>query len=197
MPDLPKERVTKNRPFQNIDVDYMGPVQPVTPFYDNDSFVRVLRPIDFIAPEVELQIPKNTRYEPASTLKLAEWYKETTYILDRFWELWHEEYLAALVERQQTRICQPKYTHNIPQIGDVVIVGDQNTPRGQCPTALIVNVRRDESNIARTATVRLAKGKLLERSLNQLFPLEIRAKETPLAKTNTALTHGFGDSEGR
>ncbi|EPB69804.1 integrase core domain protein [Ancylostoma ceylanicum] len=169
-----------------VEIEAVLNSRPITPFYDNDSFVQVLRPIDFIVPEVELQIPKNARYDPTLTLKLSEWYKETTCILDRFWELWRKEYLAALMERQQARIRQPKYTRNIPEIGDVVIVGDQNTPRDHWPIALIVNLNRDDRNIARTATIKLAgNGKMLERSLNQLIPLEIRAKETLSQKVNS------------
>ncbi|KAK6757393.1 hypothetical protein RB195_015301 [Necator americanus] len=130
--------------------------RPLLSISDTSSPPHVLRPIDFVSPQVELQLPSpyhNPLYIPPS--RLSEWYKETLAVLNNFWE-----------------ICPL-----IPSVGD-----DKNVPRGQWPLAIITTIHRTKSNIRRSATLRIANGHELQRSINQLHPLEISAKEDPRPK---------------
>ncbi|XGW18756.1 hypothetical protein V3C99_002953 [Haemonchus contortus] len=152
--------------------------RPITPFRESDISISALRPIDFISPEVELHIPQSNGLPcefATSAHKLSEWYKETLKALDKFWELWHTDYLTALRERHQLRMKQPKYTTAPPQANDVVIVADDKLPRSHWPLGLIIKFNPGADNRSRSAEVRMTNGKVLTRSLAHLYPLEIRA----------------------
>ncbi|KHJ97185.1 hypothetical protein OESDEN_02845, partial [Oesophagostomum dentatum] len=153
--------------------------RPLTSMRDTCTAPQILKPIDFISPEVELQIPPLDRNViGCSNNRLAEWHKETLAVLDRFWDIWYADYLAALAERHQTRIRQGKSTPITPKISDIVVVAEKNVPRGKWPLGVIVKLAYDGSKIARSATVRMPNGKTLNRSLNQLYPLEITAEDS-------------------
>ncbi|VDP57061.1 unnamed protein product [Heligmosomoides polygyrus] len=68
---------------------------------------------------------------------LAMWYKETLAVLDQFWEVWYNDYLAALRERHQTRSKNARSSPTTPHVGDVVLVADDNISRGQWNYGLI------------------------------------------------------------
>ncbi|XGW15351.1 hypothetical protein V3C99_001100, partial [Haemonchus contortus] len=130
-----------------------------------------------LPPEVELQIPQSNGLPcefATSAHKLSEWYKESL-ALDKFWELWHTDYLAALRERHQLRMKQPKYTTAPPQANDVVIVADDKLPRSHWPLGLVIKVNPSADDRSRAATVRMTNSRILTRSLAHLYPLEIRA----------------------
>ncbi|KHJ87701.1 hypothetical protein OESDEN_12518, partial [Oesophagostomum dentatum] len=272
MPSLPKERVTRSRPFQKVGLDYLGPlrykgqfheptkiwiclftcmatravhlelvhsnstqefilafrrfiarrgtpdyivsdnsttfcsasdtlesviyarssVKRLSSFYANKKIVwkfitpLILRPVDFISPEVDLQLPSVDHSSLSlSSHRLSDWYKETTQVLDRFWDLWYKDYLRALSDRRQTRLKQGRSTPRAPKVSDVVLVADKNVPRGQWRLGVITSVKVDDNNVARSAEVRMSNGHILSRSLNHLYPLEISAddSETPAPVT--------------
>ncbi|KHJ95546.1 hypothetical protein OESDEN_04509 [Oesophagostomum dentatum] len=89
-------------------------------------------------------------------------------------DLWHTNYLAALAERDRARIRQGKST--ILQ-GDIVIIVDDTLTRGHWPLGIITSVPSDQLKTHRTAMVRTPNGHILQRSISQLYPLEIQAKE--------------------
>ncbi|VDP49260.1 unnamed protein product [Heligmosomoides polygyrus] len=97
---------------------------------------------------------------------------------DHFWELWHSDYLAALRERHQVRTKQPRSTALVPQLGDVVLIADEKSPRGQWNYGMIVSLISGKDGAIRVAEVRTASGKCLTRSISHLYPLEIRAITT-------------------
>ncbi|KAK6750874.1 hypothetical protein RB195_002690 [Necator americanus] len=157
--------------------------RPLLSISDTSSSPHVLRPIDFVSPQVELQLPSphhNPLYIPPN--RLSEWYKETLAVLNNFWDIWYKDYLSAISARHQHRIHQGRSSPLIPSVGDVVLIADKNVPRGQWPLAIITTIHRTKSNIPRSATVRIANGHELQRSINQLHPLEISAKEDPRPK---------------
>ncbi|KAK6744996.1 hypothetical protein RB195_011605 [Necator americanus] len=157
--------------------------RPLLSISDTSSSPHVLRPIDFVSPQVELQLP-SPHHNPLyiSPNRLSEWYKETLAVLNNFWDIWYKDYLSAISARHQHRIHQGRSSPLIPSVGDVVLIADKNVPRGQWPLAIITTIHRTKSNIPRSATVRIANGHELQRSINQLHPLEISAKEDPRPK---------------
>uniref|UniRef100_A0A7I4YFT2 Integrase catalytic domain-containing protein n=1 Tax=Haemonchus contortus TaxID=6289 RepID=A0A7I4YFT2_HAECO len=117
--------------------------RPITPFRGAESSVSALRPIDFISPQVSLQIPPSDHLQSESAAtahKLGLWYKESLKVLDHFWHLWHTDYLTALKERHQLRIRQPKYVAAPLNINDVVIIADEKLPRSHWPLGLVVKI---------------------------------------------------------
>lgn len=106
--------------------------RPITPFRERDTFVNILRPVDFLVSQVDLQLPplaEQIHDIYAASHSLATWYNETLSVLDHFWELWYTDYLAALRDHQQERSKRPRSSSQRPQVGDVVLVADEKTPR--------------------------------------------------------------------
>ncbi|VDP12997.1 unnamed protein product [Heligmosomoides polygyrus] len=128
---------------------------PITPFRESDTFAHTLKLAHFISPEVNIQLQ----------------------VIDRFWDLWRSDYLAALKERQQLRIRQPRSANITPGVGDVVIMGDDNTPRGLWPLAVITKLNYAPDKVAISAVVRTTNGKFLTGSITQLYPLELAAPQ--------------------
>ncbi|KAK6741776.1 hypothetical protein RB195_009568 [Necator americanus] len=123
------------------------------------SSPHVLRPIDFVSPQVELQLPspnRNSLYITSN--RLSEWYKETSAVLNNFWDIWYKDFLSAISARHQHRIHQGRSGPLIPSVEHVVLIADKNVPRGQWPLAIITTIHRSKTNTRRPATVRIANG---------------------------------------
>ncbi|CAJ0593911.1 unnamed protein product [Cylicocyclus nassatus] len=73
--------------------------------------------------------------------------------LDHFWQLWQSDYLDALAQRQ--------------------IIRSNGRARSTWPLALILELHTSSDGNVRSAKIRTAKKKILERSINHLVPLEI------------------------
>ena len=96
--------------------------------------------------------------------------------LSHFWNRWRKEYLTDLREfhKMQCRKAVPI------EIGDLVLLQEDSTKRGQWKTAVVENLINGKDGEIRGAVVRKAgKGKpeTLIRPLQKLFPLEISARD--------------------
>ncbi|KIH43726.1 hypothetical protein ANCDUO_26262, partial [Ancylostoma duodenale] len=152
--------------------------RPLLSIRDTCTAPLVLKPVDFISPEIGLQIPPLEQSASSfSSHRLADWYKSTISVLNQFWDIWYKDYLSAIADRHQKRIRQGRSTPVIPQVSDIVLVADKNVSRGQWPLGVITALRCDSKKIPRSATVRMSNGRELSRSLNHLYPLEITAFE--------------------
>ncbi|KAK6750969.1 hypothetical protein RB195_002753 [Necator americanus] len=123
------------------------------------------RAIDFVSAQVELQLPspnRNSLYIPPN--RLSEWYKKTLVVLNNFWDMWYKDYLSAISSRHLQRIHQGRSSPLIPSVGYVVLIA--NIPRGQWLLAIITTIHRSKTNISRSATVPIANGHALQRSIN-------------------------------
>ncbi|KIH64373.1 integrase core domain protein [Ancylostoma duodenale] len=166
--------------FQTLvcEIETVLNARPLLSIRDSCTASHVLKPIDFISPEVGLQLPpleKSASSFPSH--RLADWYQQTVSVLNRFWNIWYKDYLSAIADRHQKRIRQGRSTPVTPQVSDIVLVADKNVPRGQWPLGVITALRCDSKKIPRSATVRMSNGRELSRSLNHLYPLEITAFE--------------------
>ncbi|VDO87407.1 unnamed protein product [Heligmosomoides polygyrus] len=92
--------------------------------------------------------------------------------LKTFWDLWHTEYLRVLAERNQLRSANKQSTGRSPQVGDIVLIQTDNTADGA----------------VRSVAVKLGNHKILNRSVNQLIPLEVAAEDKNSIKKPTPRT---------
>ncbi|KAI1712159.1 putative peptidase (DUF1758) domain-containing protein [Ditylenchus destructor] len=88
-----------------------------------------------------------------------------------FWDKWQKDYLTSLRERAQ-KLNKGSKVAREPRIGEVVLIIEPDLPRGYWRLAVIQGLNRGEDGISRSATVRLASGKSLNRSTIMLIPLE-------------------------
>ena len=112
-------------------------------YVENDiNSGHVLVPNDFLSMNFnnvacdEYPEEKDLEYQPTVTIsnadKLLNVWKRGQQKLKQFWQLWKNDYLLNLRERVQMYLKGPKkQAHNIPQVGDVVLI-KENLPRGWC-----------------------------------------------------------------
>ena len=134
------------------------------------------------------QLPTN---EPPSYSKL-----ETT--LNDFWKRWRNEYLTELREHQR-RTSTKKTMNSPPNVGDIVIIEEEYTPRSFWRVAKITELHPGTDGQCRSATVKLAKtGNVIKRTVNKLYPIERYEKndtnDIAVNNTNDIVVNDKNDS---
>ncbi|KIH51378.1 integrase core domain protein [Ancylostoma duodenale] len=169
-----------------VEIESIMNCRPLTATHSTDSELRTIRPIDFISPDVDLDLTDsvdnmNDLYAlnnlSLQKQRLLEWHNQTVSTLNYFWKLWHSDYLAALADRRTNRIRQKRSTPLQPKNNDVVIVADEAIPRGQWPLGILTSTHQDADGYVRSATIRTPRGKEVKRSINHLYPLELNSVE--------------------
>ena len=135
--------------------------RPITKVADSD---RALCPADFLHP-----LPCESHDTPlVSSGNLTKMFKFSDMASKMFWKRFVTEYFSSLSTwskpRRKTALLQPA-------IDDLVLVRD-NCPRGSWPLGLITKTfKSSRDDIIRSVEVRV-RGKLLTRTVTQLYPLE-------------------------
>ena len=119
--------------------------RPLTPVADNPTDLKTLSPSALLLGRLDACLPTDIFIE-------ADGYKRSWRLVndvtDQFWERWLKEYLPTLQVRQKW--LQP--AHNLA-VGDLVLVVNENKPRGVWPKALIEEVFPDKQGVVRTVRV--------------------------------------------
>uniref|UniRef100_A0A1I7VKP2 Integrase catalytic domain-containing protein n=1 Tax=Loa loa TaxID=7209 RepID=A0A1I7VKP2_LOALO len=155
--------------------------RPLT--YANFDDCVIIRPIDFILPNASLHLPmiKNDDTQEEfiphrldTREKLIKYWRNTLKTLDNFWEIWRTEYLTSLRERTQREITSPKGAQKrTPRKGEIVLLNESGIPRGMWKLLRIKDVKIDKDGQVRNVQVETPTGKLLNRPINVLYPLEV------------------------
>ena len=157
-------------------------------FQISDDSSVVLRPVDFLQPKVAMISRAENVAEGVEILgsrkkrntltELRRRFEKTEECLDKFWELWRTGYLNCLRERYQKGHRQGKcLSRRVPKVGEVVLLKDEDSPRGQWRLARIIELPRGAEGKIRTAKIFLSKDIILDRPINHLYPLEIGSEE--------------------
>nr|CAA82798.1 putative env-like protein [Ascaris lumbricoides] len=86
-------------------------------------------------------------------------------------------------QRYETTHKQPISTEKRPpEVNEIVLLNESPCPRGTWPLGVIEPLHPEPSKV-RTTTIRLSNGKKVQRTVNSLFPLEIRAKADAITAT--------------
>ena len=100
------------------------------------------------------------------------------------WSRCTREYVRSL--REQHRRAGGKQTLH-PNVGDVVIIRDEQKNRNQWKLAIVTDLIKGRDNITRAAKLKAGKGNL-ERAIQHLYPLELSCDREQTAPLNpTAL----------
>ncbi|KAK5968969.1 hypothetical protein GCK32_003874 [Trichostrongylus colubriformis] len=159
--------------------------------------LKPLRPIDFIASDIEVTYPfenlketgDDSQYLPAAELVLLQTRQEAEAALvssqkatERFWEIWHKMYLSSLREAHKLSMDQKHTGNKIPTVGTVVLIADQNVPRNSWRMGRIIQLTEGSDSAVREALLRTSTGKQVRRPVNLLVPLELAEEPTPSPK---------------
>ena len=101
-------------------------------------------------------------------------------VLNHFWKRWSKEYLLEL--REAHRHQHSSKGLSPIDVGDIVVVHDQDHPRGFWKLAKVEKLLTGKDDHVRGATLRLPSKKghmtTLQRPLQLLYPLELKSKES-------------------
>lgn len=162
--------------------------RPLTPLTGSAADgALVLRPIDLINPQFTLGHLENPTAKVTSSDHFANSDSQEFLVsqysilrdsLQTFWELWQKDYLQVLAERNQLRSSKTRSSGTQPKIGDVVLLFTDNSARSNWPLGVVIQVNRSADGAVRSVKVRTGRYKILDRSTNQLIPLEIAAEDS-------------------
>ena len=143
----------------SISVDSRDPV-PLTP-----GHFLVGRPLRSLPPTTD---------ENSTTKNYAERWTLILAMRNSFWATWKKEVLHQLIQTNKWRFPQ----RNL-EVGDVVILHEENTPPSYWPLGRIVSVQTNRSGLVRVVTVKTANS-ILVRPIHKLIylPLDDQTTQT-------------------
>ncbi len=144
------ERILNDRPITQASCDKDDP-EPLTP-----SKLLLLKNNSSIPYGV---FCKNDVYA-------RRWWRQAQYLANVFWRRWIKEYLSALQIREKWQ--RP---HRNANVNDIVLIVDENTPRGQWPLAIVTQINRSRDGYVRSCKVKTATSEYV-RPIHKLCLLE-------------------------
>ena len=94
-------------------------------------------------------------------------WRQVQYLSNVFWHRWVKEYLLTLQEKQKW--LKPRQNF---QIGDIILLTDENSPSGLWPLARITGVKTSQQDrLVRSVTLK-TKSSTLERPIDKIVLLE-------------------------
>lgn len=151
--------------------------RPLTYIYDDEQGVSFpLTPASLIYGRRIATTPNESQYEIMSTNKsLTRRAKYQSRVLKNFTDQWRKEYLLSI--RESSRVQNNK--SNVINVGDIVILKNENTSRMYWKLARVENLLRSKDKIVRSAEVRVLSNDnkrtvVLRRPIQHLIPLEVQ-----------------------
>ncbi|XP_077971754.1 uncharacterized protein LOC144425871 [Styela clava] len=137
--------------------------RPITAVGDDPKDLKALTPGMLLTGRLDPSYPSDIFLKAdgyRKSWKLVQW------MADQFWNRWVKEYLQILQTRQKWQQQKRNFA-----VGDLVLVMDENSPRGSWPKALVEEVYPDEYGNVRRVRVRTAKSTYI-RDIRKLCYLE-------------------------
>ena len=106
-------------------------------------------------------------------------------MLDHYWNRWKHEYLFDLREHHRLKKCHQKLQQI--NVGDVVTIQDENHKnRSFWRLGKVQELIIGRGNVTRGAKLLLANGHRIERSIQNLYPLEVSKENLEIADHNAS-----------
>ena len=149
-----------------VEVEYMLNGRPLTYVSSDERDPEALTPNHFLlgSSDTGAGLPPGVFSE--RDLSGTRRWRQAQLLTDQVWKRWRKEYLPTLLSRQKWQ----SETDNL-QLGAVVLIVDENTPRGLWPLARVVKVYPSTDGRVRSADVKTANG-VYRRPVNKLCLLE-------------------------
>eukprot|EP00794_Sanderia_malayensis_P004234 gene4233-biopygen3409 len=107
--------------------------------------------------------------------------------LNQIWSRWNKEYLLGLREFHKSKENVKKSGYEV-QPGDIVLVENKHAQRGMWKSARVLKLIKGLDGLVRGVAIEViinGAKRRLERAVQQIFPLEIRAEEKSCEKSKT------------
>ena len=138
--------------------------RPLTPVSDDHRDLETLSPSSILLNRLD------PAYPPDRFLKSDEYrdsWRRVQRLLDLFWQRWSKDYLPLLQKRQKW--LYPKRNF---EIGDMVLIRSEDSPRSVWPKAVVEQVYPDKDGLVRRVKVRTATS-TFHRDIRKLCLLEL------------------------
>ena len=143
------EAIVNSRPLAVNDVTGADSIVPISP-----AMLLTLKPR--IAP------PLPGRHEKSSVYSRSRW-RRVQHLAEQFWHKWQRDYLPSLQVRRKWNTSN----ENLKQ-GDIVLIVEDQMPRGEWPVGIIDDVRKSADSHVRSVSVRF-RGRVYERPIHKLI----------------------------
>jgi len=173
------------------EVEAVVNTRPLTYVYEDFKSGFTLTPAHFLNsnlkpfPLMDSEIDYCPTEDSVTTL-LNKWRKGQIQ-LNTFWNVWRSDYLTSLRDRTPHHKFAKGQIHTHPEVGQVVLIKEDNVPRGVWKIGRIQSLRNSVDGKIRSAEVYLPNGRHITRAINCLYPLEITDKSnqaTPMININ-------------
>ena len=142
---------------------------------------------------------EDEEFEPnissAGTL-IQSWKKGLSH-LNRFWQVWRDNYLLSLRERTQNKLkTQRIHASYSARVGDIVLI-KEDLPRGCWKLGKIIELVVSRDQQVRSAKILLPTKRVIGRPLSLLYPVECSEEEQCTNDECTTNNPEGGDQNGR
>ena len=156
--------------------------RPLTYPYTDINDGPPLTPSHFLCGHRLLTLPdteEDSNYIPQESAKdLTRRAKYHQKIMQAFWKQWQREYLTGLREQHSSQKNKNISGERVAR-GKVVLIHDE-TPQNQWKLGVIIQLHQGKDELVRSVTLRTAKGNLISRPIEKLYPLEVLSEEDNL-----------------
>lgn len=150
-----------------IQVEAILNSRPITPISSDPNDLTYLAPSHLLIGDSLLSnVEPDIRHLKMNTLSRWQYVEQ---LRQHFWARWHKEYLHTLQQRTRWKKASAKQL----QLGDLVLIREENVPPMHWPTGRVEEIHPGIDGIVRAATIRM-KGGLFKRAATRLciLPLE-------------------------
>ena len=124
--------------------------RPLLPVSSDPDCPQILSPSSLLTQKFDPVVEPLLDFDPQNMYK-AQWQRVQT-LADMFWSRWQHDYLQTLQRRHKWQSPESNL-----KSGDVVLLQDDETSRGEWPMAIVVNAIKSEDGKVRKAEVRVSK----------------------------------------
>ncbi|KAJ8332755.1 hypothetical protein SKAU_G00416510, partial [Synaphobranchus kaupii] len=167
--------------------------RPLTTDTINDpKSVEPLTPNHLLTMKTSVPLPPPGKFVREDLYARKRW-RRVQYLTEQFWSRWRKEYLANVSLRQ--RWHAPR--RNV-QVGDVVIVKDDNIPRNEWKLARIVETSEDDDGLVRKVKLQIGQsnlGKKGERMSAEELKAELESLQERLFAEKAEMARLRGENE--
>lgn len=136
-----------------LEAEYTVNNRPLTPVSTSPEDLESLTPLHFILGG-PARVPQPGSFED-SDLNARQRWRQTRRLADMFWSRWLKEYVSILQYRRD-----PRGRGQAPQVGDLVLIADENLPRNSWPKGRIEATYPGKDGVIRVVEVRTKAGNM-------------------------------------